>query len=570
MSYNQFDYPKLPLRSDALQDADTIPFSNASVGSAPEQMTIADLRGQMLYSTPVASYVGPTLLTNEITFGNFKVRINGLAFEITAVAGTETVEIYMGALWGAGAAQGLNYNAQVLTAGTWFVTDTWILDTGDDMDTYWISRTNIIDKAWWQIKVWRSNPGKCQIQVQDLSTAPPSSIAAVGADFFRKNNGAVTPDGLGDYTAPVTHDGFLGLGMTADPIAPLEFGDAIRNDIVRLWDNALTNSHQFRGFGIGATELRYQVEAPTASHVFWGGSSTTASTRYATLGSTFATIGDISSAVGTSHWTFRTDGKMQWRSPNSSAATNKIGAQIYCNGPAGVGGITGTAFDIQTAATNATENLISRFLINNAGDILVSDPATPYLGNNIAFAKMTINGALRLRSGPIVPGLGMQSNGLVFGAGTTNGTLALGAETDGGISSIADNNLTFYNNGVVAGDVTGGIWSKTGGGSWAVLSDIRTKKNVTPYVASPEKLLALETITYQHNGLGGSIDDGRTYTGFSAQAVRQLFPDWVNETRETIGNSPVLQVDPSNLVHELLALAKQLEARVSTLEASKK
>ena len=46
---------------------------------------------------------------------------------------------------------------------------------------------------------------------------------------------------------------------------------------VVLWSNANVNNHQYLGFGVGGGELKYQVDATTASHIFYAGTSTTAS-----------------------------------------------------------------------------------------------------------------------------------------------------------------------------------------------------------------------------------------------------------------------------------------------------
>jgi hypothetical protein len=214
-------------------------------------------------------------------------------------------------------------------------------------------------------------------------------------------------------------------------------------------------------------------------------------------------------------------------------------------------------------------------LIDFYGDTLISDPADPYnqkdAGGAVNLpvkAQFTVNGAVRVWSGPIVAGTSRQANGIVFGAGKSDGVGAFGF--DCGISSLAANNLTFYNTGVPIGSVTGNVWSKVGGGTWAVLSDIRTKKDITPFAPNTDAVLALEVINYRHNGLGGSIDDGKLYTGLSAQATRELFPAWVVETRETIDDSPVLQIDTSPLIYELLAIVKSHEATIKSHEATTK
>ena len=63
--------------------------------------------------------------------------------------------------------------------------------------------------------------------------------------------------------------GNVGIGTTA-PNAPLQFGNFIVNRKIVLWEGA-NNDHQFYGLGINGGTLRYQVDATSASHVFYAG-----------------------------------------------------------------------------------------------------------------------------------------------------------------------------------------------------------------------------------------------------------------------------------------------------------
>ena len=68
----------------------------------------------------------------------------------------------------------------------------------------------------------------------------------------------------------ITPLGNVGIGV--DPHAPLQFNNDNVNRKVVLYESA-NNDHQFYGFGIGSASLRYQVDAPWASHVFYTGTS---------------------------------------------------------------------------------------------------------------------------------------------------------------------------------------------------------------------------------------------------------------------------------------------------------
>ena len=81
---------------------------------------------------------------------------------------------------------------------------------------------------------------------------------------------SVSPLLYGDFTA-----NYLGIG-TSNANAPLQFSNAITGRKIVLWE-AANNDHQVYGFGLSSDILRYQVDASTASHVFYSGINSTTS-----------------------------------------------------------------------------------------------------------------------------------------------------------------------------------------------------------------------------------------------------------------------------------------------------
>jgi hypothetical protein len=71
------------------------------------------------------------------------------------------------------------------------------------------------------------------------------------------------------------YDGNLGIG-TAIPHALIHLGNTINNRKIIMWE-ASNNDHQFYGFGINSSTLRYQVDAITANHIFYAATGTTTS-----------------------------------------------------------------------------------------------------------------------------------------------------------------------------------------------------------------------------------------------------------------------------------------------------
>lgn len=77
--------------------------------------------------------------------------------------------------------------------------------------------------------------------------------------------------------------------------------------------------------------------------------------------------------------------------------------------------------------------------------------------------------------------------------------------------------------------VVNGTAAKPGGGSWAVFSDRRLKKNIQPLQNSLEQLLALRGVNYQYVDPESINERSGTRIGMIAQEVEKVFPDWVDE-----------------------------------------
>lgn len=71
--------------------------------------------------------------------------------------------------------------------------------------------------------------------------------------------------------------GNVGIGTTK-PNAPLQFSNEIANRKIVLYDG-FNNDHQYYGFGINGSTLRYQTDATSSDHVFYSANSATSSTE---------------------------------------------------------------------------------------------------------------------------------------------------------------------------------------------------------------------------------------------------------------------------------------------------
>lgn len=73
----------------------------------------------------------------------------------------------------------------------------------------------------------------------------------------------------------ISSSGNIGIGISS-PNAPLQFANVVANRKVVLFES-INNDHQFLGFGINGSILRYQVDQASANHVFYAGSGANSS-----------------------------------------------------------------------------------------------------------------------------------------------------------------------------------------------------------------------------------------------------------------------------------------------------
>jgi len=77
-----------------------------------------------------------------------------------------------------------------------------------------------------------------------------------------------------------------------------------------------------------------------------------------------------------------------------------------------------------------------------------------------------------------------------------------------------------------------GLAGKPGGGLWAVASDARLKHNVHPLDGALDRLLALRGVTFEYLDPAAIRELPGVQTGFIAQEVQAVFPEWVDEAAD--------------------------------------
>ena len=187
-------------------------------------------------------------------------------------------------------------------------------------------------------------------------------------------------------------------------------------------------------------------------------------------------------------------------------------------------GTESTSYDMEVvgdfAVTNATEELgLTPTAMTMSNEFFVSSPA------NISFnvgsdyliqpgRDLTMNAGARLEADASFVDINATGSMSLSSPNTSiDGLLRLGINTSPGGLQLA----------------VAGVAAKTGGGSWAVLSDRRLKKNIQPLDGSLDRLLALRGVTFEYKETDVAPTADGIQTGMVAQEVEVVFPEWVTE-----------------------------------------
>jgi hypothetical protein len=112
---------------------------------------------------------------------------------------------------------------------------------------------------------------------------------------------------------------------------------------------------------------------------------------------------------------------------------------------------------------------------------------------------------------------------------------------------------------------------KPGGGAWGdTASDVRLKQNIADYPAGLSAIRRLRPVSYQFNGLGDTIADGKTYYGLVAQDVVDIMPEMVSQRLTERHGEPVSSyyytLDATPLLYALVNGLKEVVERLEALE----
>jgi len=318
----------------------------------------------------------------------------------------------------------------------------------------------------------------------------------------------------------------------------LNFTQTIQNKIIALWDNGVTTDntrHDFYGFGISGSILRYHVSSSTANHIFYSSSSSSASNElfrvYGTgkVATSLAAGGDrniLDDGSGnmniTGTFTCRTGGSFGGTVSASLDLNNQFDAQLIAKG-----------------ATNANKQLLLGFnTTSNFGYIQAVEhnvqgrtlKLNPYEGavetrfntldDGSASGNMNINGTFTCRTG-----------------GSFGGAITM-TQTDSTISTsyTGPNEIFFTDNGQIRSsdnahriifDRANNILETREFGA-IILSSGATSSNRTQtvYVGSDQSTTFASTVT--SNGIGFRVPANSGSLNFSTTVQNKIIAFWDN------------------------------------------
>jgi len=131
------------------------------------------------------------------------------------------------------------------------------------------------------------------VQPYNIGVANDVQFLGAGNDMYIANNNTSKDIifSTGKAASPyfnerlrIKNSGNIGIGTSA-PNAPLQFSNSLVNRTIVLWENA-NNDHQYFGFGINSSMLRFQCATTGDNFAWYAGASTTTSNELMRLSGT--------------------------------------------------------------------------------------------------------------------------------------------------------------------------------------------------------------------------------------------------------------------------------------------
>ncbi len=220
--------------------------------------------------------------------------------------------------------------------------------------------------------------------------------------------------------------------------------------------------------------------------------------------------------------------------------------------------------------TNGTR----RMHISSSGGITLGDTGSAsagdvYIVNDLGVGDSTPNAKLHVQG---------SETQTPFRVDKGDGNYAMIVSSEGIVT--IDNQLSIGTASVHSFELAvSGSAAKTGGGSWAVFSDQRLKKNISPMQGSLETLTALRPVNFEYTNKDHFSYAKGIQQGFIAQEVQQVIPQWVHTADDgylyldqtgfealVVGAIQELRSENTKHIQELQAENQQLRSELEQLK----
>lgn len=454
------------------------------------------------------------------------------------------------------------------------------------------------------------DPGNDQlfvIDVSNLSSPVISNSVALGSFPYR-----VETDGVYAYVSDSDLEQLfiVKLGCQQSISIDPSTGSFISQTVDELWKRNGTDIYNdnIGNVGIGTDSPTAELEVAGQVKITGGIPGTgKVLTSDATGLASWTTAGNI--LAGTSGQTLRHNGTV-WagnsnlfnNGTNVGIGTASPGAKLEVAGQVKItGGTPGIGKVLTSDATGlASWSTVTGLPSSSSGNTLRHNGTTWIANTNIfndgtnvgigttnPSAKLAVGGGLIATTASI--GLATIDNGDFIGA-SANGVINMGGSINVAANVIGDVETPSIT--VATGDedlwIQGdlevvGSALKTGGGSWATISDKRLKTDIERYTDGLEEVLRIDPVWFRYNDVWPGLSDGRRFVGVLAQDVQEVAPYMVQEKRfgkaiieNEDGTEKVvdegtayLTYDPTALDYMLINAVKELDARTATTDNSK-